>query len=121
VSGSNGGCSNARAALSNAIRYWERRRIAYNAVLLVIVVVMFTVNLPGSRANGSVNTLLMLFVLAVLANAAYCAAYIVDVAAQLSVFRYTWLRVRWVLAAIGTAFAGVLTYFFSTSLFGQSA
>jgi hypothetical protein len=111
----------ARAALSNAIRYWERRRIAYNAVLLVVVVVMFTVNLPGSRANASVNTLLMLFVLAVLANVAYCAAYIVDVAAQLSAFRDIWLRVRWVLAAIGTAFAGVLAYFFSTGFFGQSA
>jgi hypothetical protein len=111
----------ARAALSNAIRYWERRRIAYNAVLLIVVVVMFAVNWPGSRTNVSVNTLLMLFVLAVLANVAYCAAYIVDVVAQLSAFRDTWLRVRWPLVAIGTTFAGVLAYFFSTGFFGQSA
>jgi len=109
----------ARTALSNAIGYWERRRIAYNIVLLIVVAVMFTVNLPGSRANVSANTLLMLFVLAVLANVAYCAAYIVDVAAQLSTFQDTWLKTRWMLAAIGTIFAGLLAYFFSTGFFGQ--
>jgi hypothetical protein len=110
----------ARAALSNAISYWERRRIAYNAVLLVVVATIFTMNWPGSRANLGVNTFLMLFVLAVLANVAYCAAYVVDVAAQLSVFRDTWLRVRWLLVVIGTAFAGVLAYFFSSGFFGQT-
>jgi hypothetical protein len=104
----------ARTALSNAISYWERRRIACNFVLLMVVAVMFTVNLPGSRTNVSVNTLLMLFVLAVLANVAFSAAYIVDVAAQLSTFRVTWLKTRWMLAAIGTTFAGVFAYFFST-------
>src|ERR1700758_4547923 len=103
----------ARAALSNAIRYWERRRIIYNGVLLVVVVAIFAVNWPGSRAGLGVNTFLMLFVLAVLANVAYCAAYIVDIAAQLSAFREAWLRVRWLLVALGTAFAAVLTYFFS--------
>jgi hypothetical protein len=108
----------ARTALSNAIGYWERRRIAYNFVLLMVVVVTFMGNLPGSRTNGSVNTLLMLFVLAVLSNVAYCAAYIVDVAAQLSAFRDTWLKTRWMLAAIGTTFAGVLAYFFSIGFFG---
>jgi hypothetical protein len=111
---------NARAALSNAISYWERRRIAYNAVLLVVVAAIFTLNWPGSRANLGVNTFLMLFVLAVLANVAYCAAYVVDVAAQLSAFRDTWLRVRWLLVVIGTAFASVLAYFFSSGFFGQT-
>jgi hypothetical protein len=110
----------ARTALSNAIGYWERRRIVYNAALLLVVAVVFAVNLPTSRATFSVNTFLMLFVLAVLANVAYCAAYIVDVTAQLSAFRDTWLRVRWLLVVIGTAFACVLGYFFSTGFFGQA-
>jgi hypothetical protein len=111
----------ARAALSNAISYWERRRLVYNAVLLLVVATIFAVNWPGSWANLSVNALLVLFVLAVLANVAYCAAYVVDVAAQLSAFRDRWLKVRWLLGVIGTAFAGVLTYFFSSGFFGQTS
>jgi hypothetical protein len=110
----------ARAALSNAIGYWEPRRIAYNGVLLAVVAVMFFMSWPSSRASLSINVFLMLFVLAVLANVGYCAAYVVDVAAQLSAFRDTWLRVRWLLAAVGTGFAGVLAYFFSTGFFQQS-
>jgi hypothetical protein len=53
------------------------------------------------------DSLLVLFVLAVLANVAYCAAYIVDVVAQISAFRSTWLRIRWMLLGLGVLFAGV--------------
>jgi hypothetical protein len=35
----------AREALSQAIRYWEPRRILYDALLLVEVVIVFVVNL----------------------------------------------------------------------------
>jgi len=67
------------------------------------------------------DTLLLLFVLAVLSNVAYCAAYVVDVIAQISAFRGTWLRVRWILLIIGVLFAGVLAHFFSGGLFIHSA
>jgi hypothetical protein len=106
----------AREALSQAIRYWEPRRLVFNALLLIEVAVIFTANLPLSRAHFSINSALMLFVLAVLANVAYCAAYIVDVLAQLSTFRIGWLRLRWMLFLLGVAFAGTLTYFFSSGL-----
>ena len=109
----------AREALSQAIRYWEPRRLLFNAILLIEVAAIFALNLPGSRAGLTVDVALVLFVLAVLANVAYCAAYFVDVAAQLSTFRMTWLRYRWVLFLIGVAFAGALTYFFSSGLFFQ--
>ena len=109
----------AREALSQAIRYWEPRRILYNAVLLVEVVIVFVVNLPGSRSHFNVNLALLLFVQAVLANVAYCACYVVDVVAQLSAFREAWLRFRWVLFVLGVAFAGTLTYFFSTGFFAS--
>src|SRR5689334_9116926 len=82
----------ARAALSDAIRYWEPRRILYNFALLGVVATLYFTNLPESRANISTDSLQVLFVLAVLANVAYCAAYIVDVVAQLSSFRPTWFR-----------------------------
>jgi len=107
----------AREALSQAIRYWEPRRLVFNALLLLEVAVLFTAKLPISRAHFSIDLALFLFVLAVLANVAYCAAYIVDILAQLSTFRIPWLRLRWALFLIGVAFAGTLTYFFSSGLF----
>jgi hypothetical protein len=109
----------AREALSQAIRYWEPRRILYNALLLIEAVVVFVVNLPASRSHFDVNLVLLLFVLAVLANVAYCACYVVDVVAQLSAFRLVWLRFRWALFVLGVAFAGALTYFFSSGLFAS--
>ncbi|HEY4342255.1 MAG TPA: hypothetical protein VGM97_20090 [Steroidobacteraceae bacterium] len=108
----------ARAALSEAIRYWEPRRIAYNFILFVEVAALYVAHLPTSRSNLDFNLVLALFVLAVLANVAYCAAYVVDVLSQLSTFRTSWLRVRWVLALIGITFAAALTYFFSLGFFG---
>jgi hypothetical protein len=107
----------AREALSQAIRYWEPRRLVFNALLLIEVAVIFTVNLPESRSHLDINLVLLLFVLAVFANVAYCAAYIVDVLAELSTFRIVWLRLRWALFLLGVAFAGTLTYFFSSGLF----
>lgn len=110
----------ARDALSDAIRYWEPRRILYNAVLLLVVATTYWANLPASSAVLNADALQVLFVLAVLANVAYCAAYIADVVAQISAFRGIWLRVRWMLLAIGVLFAGVLAHFFSGGLFARS-
>jgi len=101
-----------------AIRYWEPRRLLYNAVLAVVVVISYVICLPNSRLNVTTNGALELFALAVLANVAYCAAYLVDVFAQLSNFRERWLSLRWILFVIGLAFAAVLTRFFSLAMFG---
>jgi hypothetical protein len=106
-----------REALTQAIRYWELRRIIYNAVLLLVVAAMFIKGMPISLSQVNLNLLLFLFVLAVLANVAYCACYVVDVVAQLSGFRAVWLRYRWLLLVVGVAFAAVLTYFFATGMF----
>jgi hypothetical protein len=68
-----------RDYLGNAIRYWEPRRILYNLLLVAIVVVHFVKGLPFSKTVVQFDSLLLLFVLAVLANVAYCAAYVPDV------------------------------------------
>jgi hypothetical protein len=107
----------AREALSQAIRYWEPRRLLYNAILLFEVGAIFALHLPASRAALGVDLVLILFVLAVLSNVAYCACYLIDVAAQLSSFTAIWLRYRWALFLVGVAFAGALTYFLSQGLF----
>jgi hypothetical protein len=106
-----------RETLGNAIRYWELRRMVYNALLAVIVVLFFVRGLPDSRAKLTVDLAQALFVLAVLANVAYCAAYPVDVFAQLSSVRAVWLRVRWIVFAIGLAFAGIITRYIAEGMF----
>jgi hypothetical protein len=83
-----------RESLTDAIRSWEPLRLAYHAALVVIVIVYFWIGYPGSKAELSVNSILFIFLLAVLANVAYCAAYLVDVFAQASGFRETWRKNR---------------------------
>jgi uncharacterized membrane protein len=109
-----------REFLSDSIRYWEPRRILYNCLLAAIVVIHFVQGLPFSKTTLHFNSLLLLFALAVLANVAYCAAYVPDVFAQMSGLRDSWLRFRWVLFVIGLAFAAVLTHFFALGMFDRS-
>jgi hypothetical protein len=106
-----------REAVSDAIRYWEPRRLVYNAVLALIVLFYFFRAYPASKAALELNAILGLFLLAVLANIAYCGAYIADVFAQWSSYVDFWRRYRWVLLVIGMLFAGILTRFFSIAMF----
>jgi hypothetical protein len=105
-----------RHALTGAIRYWERRRIIYNVVLLAEVGVYAGWLGPGPYSMT--DALLALFLLAVLANVAYCAAYLVDIPAQLSGYKSQWIKLRIALFLVGLAFSVVLTHYFSSSLFG---
>ena len=107
-----------RAALNEALRYWEPRRVLFNLVLAIVTGTVYMANFPHSRRGFSFDTLQALVVLAVLANIAYCAAYPVDVIVQLSAYRATWLRLRWVLLVTGLVLAAILTNFFSGALFG---
>jgi hypothetical protein len=107
-----------RAALTSAIGYWEPRRVLFNLVLAIVTGTVYMANFPHSRLEFSLDTLQALVVLAVLANIAYCAAYLVDVPVQLSHFRATWLRVRGLLFGLGLLLGAILTNFFSGALFG---
>ena len=108
---------NFREAISDSIRYWEPRRLLYNAVLLLVVGGWFIAGWPASKDALNVDLVLGLFILAVLANVAYCAVYLPDLALQFSTFRDSWLHWRWALLAIGTSFAAVLTHFFAQGMF----
>jgi hypothetical protein len=107
-----------RDSLSSAVRYWEPRRLAYNGALLIVVVGAFIAGLPASRAVVSAAPVLVMFILAVLANVAYCAAYIPDLALQHTSFREVWLRFRWTLMTIGTLMACAVAYLFVAGMFG---
>jgi hypothetical protein len=111
-----------RESLTDAIRYWEPRRLLYNLVLAATVLTYFGLNYPASKeALLSVDGALFIFILAVLANVAYCAAYVVDIFAQLSEFRPVWLKYRWAMLAIGIFFAGAITRFFALGMFSSAS
>ena len=109
--------SNLRDYVTDAIKFWERWRLVYNLGLTAIVIIHFAAGYPVSRAILSLDFGLGLFLLAVVANIAYCAAYIVDIFAQASGFRELWQRFRWLLFAIGTTFAAIITHFVAMGMF----
>jgi hypothetical protein len=106
-----------RDAVSDAIRYWEPRRIAYNIVLGLVVLAYFGISWPRSRNATSFEGILLVFVLAVLANICYCAAYLGDVFVQISGLREVWQKWRWVLFVVGTTFAAIITRWFAMGFF----
>lgn len=102
-----------RQSVTDAIHYWEPRRLIYNPVLVLIVVICFAVYYPASRKALSINLALEVFLLAVLANVAYCAAYVADLFAQASGYQEQWRKYRWIVFATGVLFAGIITRFWA--------
>jgi len=94
-----------RGILTNAISYWERRRILYNLLLTAVVIGWIALTWPHFRPAFRWDSFVALLVLAVLANLCYCAAYIADLSMQYSSFRDMWRRWRWALWFGGTLFA----------------
>jgi hypothetical protein len=68
--------SELRDYFTDAIRFWEPRRVIYNLALAGVVVAYFVVGYPGSKAVLSIDFALGLFLLTVGANICYCAAYL---------------------------------------------
>lgn len=110
-----------RELISSALRFWEPARILYNAILFAIVAGYFVAAWPQSRSMLSLDLVLGLFLAAVLANVAYCAAYPIDIFLQLSGYREQWLQLRWTIFLLGLAFAGVITRFIAMGMFAPLA
>jgi hypothetical protein len=102
---------------TEAIRYWEPRRLFYNLLLVVVVAMTFWLNLPSSKEAITIDSVLWLFLLAVVTKRCVCGAYVVDVFVQASAFRPQWHQLRWLLYALGSGFAAVLTRYVSMALF----
>ena len=109
-----------RSAFTDAVQYWEKKRIIYNIGLLLIVGGYFIYNTPQSVDVISFNFILILFVLAILANVFYSSAYIVDVFLQFTDFAAVWRKRRWILFTIGFVLAAVITRFISMDIFVSS-
>jgi hypothetical protein len=108
-----------REAVADALRYWEPRRIVYNTALAAVVIGHFATAWPASSATVTVDLLLLLFFLAVLANVCYCAAYAVDLFVQLSGLQEFRAKGRVAVLIVGTAFGAVIAHFFATNMFGS--
>lgn len=100
-----------RDALSDAIHYWELRRIVYNLALAAVVIALAVMFWAQIRDRLSFELLLGLLVLAVLANLCYCAAYLADVPMQLSSHVGAWKRWRWLLWTFGVLFGMALAWY----------
>ena len=97
-----------RSLLSEAVRYWEPRRVIYNLALAAVSVCWAILSWPHFRPALNLSTLFPLAVLVLAANVCYCAAYIVDIPLQLSSLAVNWRNYRWLLWSAGMLFAIVL-------------
>jgi hypothetical protein len=97
-----------RSLFAEAIRYWEPRRLIYNLALTAVCAAWLAVTWPHFRPALTWNSLLLLSVLAVCANACYSAAYLVEIFFQRSSLGAVRRRQRWALWLVGTLFAIIL-------------
>jgi hypothetical protein len=94
-----------RTLFADAIRFWELRRIAYNLVLTAVAVGWLVASWPHFRPVMTLHSLLLLTILALIANVCYCAAYLIDIPMQSSPLGALWRRRRWGLWLVGMLFA----------------
>src|SRR5260370_9410644 len=102
-----------RAFLTDAIRFWEPRRLVYNLVLSVVVVVWLVASWPHFRPVFTLHSLLLLSILALLANACYCAPYLLDIPMHSLSVGAALIRHRCGLWVLGTRFAIVSEHYSS--------
>lgn len=105
----NGGGKGAEGAswkgLIDAARFWEPRRLLYNALLFAVVVVWVVKSWPHFRPAMNLEGLEAATVLALLANLCYSAAYLAEILIQNATSGAAWNRQRWALWMVGTLLA----------------
>jgi hypothetical protein len=97
-----------RDRLIGARRFWEPQRVIYNLVLTVIMAFWVLFTWPHFRPAINLNALLLLIVLAALANICYSAAYFVELTIRGSANSVNINHQRWLLWSMGMIFAVVL-------------
>jgi hypothetical protein len=101
----------------SAVRFWEPRRLLYNALLAVVVVTWIVATWPHFRPAMKLASLLPLTVLALLANLCYSAAYLADMVLRNAALR-TLNRYRWGVWVLGTLLALVFeNYWISDEIY----
>lgn len=88
-----------------AVKFWEPRRLLYNALLFVVVMIWVVKTWPHFRPAMNLEALGIMTVLALLANLCYCAAYLAEILIQNATTSAAWNRQRWALWIVGTLLA----------------
>ena len=96
------------AAPPSAARFWEPRRLVYNAILTAIVLLWLILTWPHFRPALTLGSLEAFIVLGLAANLCYCVAYLAEFFLQALLPSAYWRRFRQVLFGLGTLFAIVL-------------
>jgi hypothetical protein len=91
------------------LRFWERGRLVYNLVLVAVTLAWLIFTWPHFQPALTLDALLKLMVLALIANVAYSAVYAADIPLQLSSIQGPWQRHRWILWVVGMLFAMLIT------------
>lgn len=97
-----------RGLAKDAVRYWEVRRVIYNAALAAVCAAWVLATWPHFRPAFAWWALPPMAFLALAANVCYSAAYLVDIPMQRSALANVWRNRRWGLWVAGTVFAIVL-------------
>jgi hypothetical protein len=107
--------------LSNAVRFWERGRILYNAILTLIVLLWLVLTWPHFRAALTPGPLEAFIVLALAANLCYSAGYLADFFMQGLLPSQHWHRLRQLLWVVGMLFAILLeNYWIADEIYNYS-
>ena len=94
--------------LRSAARFWEPRRLIYNAILTLVVFLWLILTWPHFRLALTLGSLEALIVLALAANLCYAAAYLADLFLQSLLSAVPLHRARRGLFTLGTALALVV-------------
>lgn len=97
-----------RQELARSAKFWEPRRLPYNLVLSAVVIIWIVASWPHFRPMPVPNALLLLAVLAFLANLCYTTAYLLELPVLHTPLRAFWIRWRWSVWVLGTLLAVLL-------------
>ncbi len=92
----------------SALRFWERGRLLYNAILMAVVMLWLALTWPHFRPSLTLGSLEAMLFLALMANLCYSAAYLTEFFLQPFVPAERWPGVRRALWTVGMLFALVL-------------
>lgn len=98
-----------REYLTGPIRNREHKRVVYDLLWVMVVLVYFAAGFPASTRLLTPETGLPVLLLAVLANVAYYAAYGAEVFAQMSGYGKRWRANCAIFLVAGLTFAGTIT------------
>jgi hypothetical protein len=93
------------AKFPEAVRFWERGRFLYNAILTAVVLLWIVLSWPHFRPSLTLGSLVAMLVLALIANLCYTAAYLADILIQTAIPSALWRRSRQFVFLLGMLFA----------------